>query len=58
MVEEQFSYKGHSLIVPDYRILECLACGEAIVEKGVDASGGEDTEVLRKTGECPQFPQS
>jgi len=33
VVEEHFSYKGHSLIVPDYRILECPACGEAVVEK-------------------------
>jgi len=33
VVEEHFSYKGHSLAVPDYRILECSACGEAVVEK-------------------------
>ncbi len=33
LVEEHFSYKGHSLAVPDYRILECSACGEAVVEK-------------------------
>lgn len=33
VVEEFFSYKGHSLAVPDYRILECSACGEAVVEK-------------------------
>lgn len=33
VVEECFSYKEHSLTVPDYRILECSACGEAIVGK-------------------------
>lgn len=33
VVEERFSYKGHSMIVPDYRILECPVCGEAVVEK-------------------------
>jgi len=33
VVEEQFSYKGHSLAVPDYHILDCSACGEAVVEK-------------------------
>jgi len=33
VVEERFSYKGRSLAVPDYRILECPACGEAIVPK-------------------------
>lgn len=33
VLEEHFSYKGHSLAVPDYRILECPACGEAVVDK-------------------------
>jgi HTH-type transcriptional regulator/antitoxin MqsA len=33
VVEEHFSYKGHSLAVPDYQIFECPACGEAVVEK-------------------------
>jgi HTH-type transcriptional regulator / antitoxin MqsA len=33
ILEERFSYKGHSLTVPDYRILECPACGEAFVDK-------------------------
>ena len=33
VVEENFSYKGHSLVVTDYRVLECSACGEAVVEK-------------------------
>ena len=33
VIEEHFSYKGHSLAVPEYRILECPACGEAVVEK-------------------------
>ena len=33
VVEERFNYKGHSLIVPDYHILECPACNEAVVEK-------------------------
>jgi HTH-type transcriptional regulator/antitoxin MqsA len=33
VIEKHFSYKGHSLAVPDYRILECSACGEAVVEK-------------------------
>jgi HTH-type transcriptional regulator/antitoxin MqsA len=33
VIEERFSYKGHALTVPDYRILECPACGEAVVEK-------------------------
>ena len=33
VVEEHFSYKGHSLAVPDYQILECSACREAFVEK-------------------------
>lgn len=33
VVEEHFSYKEHSLPVPDYRILECPVCGEALVEK-------------------------
>ncbi len=33
VVEEHFSYKGHALTVPDYRILECAACGEAVVDK-------------------------
>ena len=33
VVEERFNYKGHSLIVPDYHILECPACSEAVVEK-------------------------
>ena len=32
-LEECFSYKGHSLTVPDYRVLECPACGEALVDK-------------------------
>lgn len=33
VVEEHFSYKGHSLVVPDYCIMECPACGEAVVDK-------------------------
>ncbi|MDO9069372.1 MAG: type II toxin-antitoxin system MqsA family antitoxin [Deltaproteobacteria bacterium] len=33
VVEEHFSYKGHSLAVPDFQIFECPACGEAVVEK-------------------------
>ena len=33
VVEEHFSYKGHFLTVPDYHILECAGCGEAVVEK-------------------------
>ena len=33
VVEEQFNYKGHVLSMPEYRILECPACGEAIVNK-------------------------
>ena len=33
VAEERFNYKGHSLNVPDYRILECPACNEAVVEK-------------------------
>jgi HTH-type transcriptional regulator/antitoxin MqsA len=33
VVEEHFSYKGHSLAVPDYQILECSICGEAVVDK-------------------------
>ncbi|MDA8427876.1 MAG: type II toxin-antitoxin system MqsR family toxin [Geobacteraceae bacterium] len=33
VLEEHFSYKGHSLTVPDYCILECPACGEAFVDK-------------------------
>jgi len=32
--EESFSYKGHSMDVPDYHIFECSSCGEALVEKG------------------------
>jgi HTH-type transcriptional regulator/antitoxin MqsA len=31
VVEERFTYKEHSLMVPDYHILECPACGEAVV---------------------------
>lgn len=33
VVEEHFGYKGHSLAVTEYRVLECPACGEAVVEK-------------------------
>ena len=33
VMEEHFSYKGHDLAIPDYRILECPSCGEAVVEK-------------------------
>lgn len=33
VVEERFGYKGHTLVVPDYRILECPICGEALVAK-------------------------
>ena len=33
VIEECFNYKGHSLTVSDYRVLECPACGEAIVDK-------------------------
>jgi HTH-type transcriptional regulator/antitoxin MqsA len=33
VIEECFSYKGLSLKVPEYHLLECPACGEAIVEK-------------------------
>ncbi|MEI6209575.1 MAG: type II toxin-antitoxin system MqsA family antitoxin [Desulfuromonadales bacterium] len=33
VIEERFTYKGHSLVVPDYGILECPACGEAVVRK-------------------------
>lgn len=31
-IEEQFTYKGQHLIVPDYLIYECAACGEALVD--------------------------
>jgi HTH-type transcriptional regulator/antitoxin MqsA len=33
VVEEHFTYKAHTLVVPDYHILECPACGEALVVK-------------------------
>lgn len=33
VIEECFNYKGHSLTVSDYLILECPACGEAVVDK-------------------------
>ena len=33
VIEERFTYKGQSLVVPDYRILECPACGEAVVPR-------------------------
>lgn len=33
VIEECFNYKGHSLIVSDYHVLECPACGEAVVDK-------------------------
>jgi HTH-type transcriptional regulator/antitoxin MqsA len=33
VVEERFTYKGHSLVVPDYHVLECDACGEAVVQR-------------------------
>jgi HTH-type transcriptional regulator/antitoxin MqsA len=33
VIEESFNYKGHSLAVPDYHVLECPACGEAVVDK-------------------------
>jgi HTH-type transcriptional regulator/antitoxin MqsA len=32
-IEENFIYKGHSLTVPEYHVLECPACGEAVVDK-------------------------
>ena len=31
-VEEQFTYKGAALTVPDYVVYECAACGEALVD--------------------------
>ncbi len=31
-VDEQFTYKGQSLVVPDYLIYECAECGEALVD--------------------------
>ena len=31
VVDERFTYKGRSLVVPDYHICECSACGEALV---------------------------
>jgi HTH-type transcriptional regulator/antitoxin MqsA len=33
VVDEHFSYKGHSLTVPDYHILSCSNCSEAVVMK-------------------------
>lgn len=33
VIEERFAYKGHALTVPDYHVLECPSCGEAVVEK-------------------------
>jgi len=33
VVDERFTYEGHSLVVLDYHILECPACGEALVVK-------------------------
>jgi HTH-type transcriptional regulator / antitoxin MqsA len=33
VIEECFNYKGHSLTVSDYHVLECPACGEAVVDK-------------------------
>ena len=46
-VEERFSYKGQTLTVPDYRILECSAYGEAVVAK-ISARRAE--KVLRDFG--------
>ena len=31
-VEEQFSYKGEALTVPDYVVFECASCGEAVID--------------------------
>lgn len=31
-VEERFTYKGKSLVVPDYVVYECASCGEALVD--------------------------
>jgi HTH-type transcriptional regulator/antitoxin MqsA len=31
-IDERFTYKGQSLVVPNYLIYECAACGEALVE--------------------------
>ena len=47
VIEESFNYKGHSLIVPDYRILECSACGEAVVAKD---SARQAEKLLRDFG--------
>lgn len=47
VVEESFSYKGHALTVPDYHILECPACGEALVDK---ASSKQAEKMLRDFG--------
>ncbi len=33
VVEERFTYKGQSLVVPDYHVLECPVCGEAVVQQ-------------------------
>jgi len=33
VIEESFNYKRHALTVSDYRVLECPACGEAVVVK-------------------------
>ena len=31
-IDERFTYKGKSLVVPDYLIYECAECGEALVD--------------------------
>jgi len=33
VVEERFTYKGRSIVVSDYHILECPGCGEAVVQR-------------------------
>jgi putative zinc finger/helix-turn-helix YgiT family protein len=47
VVEERFSYKGQTLTVPDYYILECPACGEAVV---VEDSARRAEKLLRDFG--------
>ena len=45
VIDETFEYKGHSITVSGYAILECSACEEAIVEP---ASSRKATRILKE----------
>jgi YgiT-type zinc finger domain-containing protein len=43
-VEDRFIHKGEALSVPDYEVLECAACGEAVVDP---ASSKRASDILK-----------